>query len=114
MKTNFERRAFFKKAIGMTAAMLVTARFGNLIPLANAGKAAALPAGEKQVDEKDPVATAIGLKLTPKKGDAPKGQSCSSCQLFTKVNDGWGHCQMLAGKGVVGSGSWCKSYSKKS
>lgn len=119
MKTNLERRAFFKKAVGFTAAFVLVSRLGGFISTAEAAKKEAakkdvpLPAGEQAVSEADPVASAIGLKISPKKGEAKPGQACNNCQLFTKVNDGWGHCQLLLGKGAVANASWCRSWSKK-
>jgi hypothetical protein len=115
MKTNIERRAFFRRAAVLSVGFVFAGRLGRLLPMANAAskKEEPLPTGEKPVDENDVLAKAMKFKQAPKKGENKPGQSCGNCQLNTKVNESWGHCQLLQGKGVVSSKGWCASWSKK-
>ena len=72
------------------------------------------------VPANDPVAT--GLKYVPdgskvagrpaKMGVEAKDQSCSTCQLYTKVTDAAGKCVMIA-SGCVSSKGWCTAWVKK-
>ena len=127
---NESRRQFLTKAavfVAATAAssgMLgVFAREGYAAPKKAPGKKGKskdvpLPAGAVEVPKDDPVATALGYHpdaTTVNKKDNPtykKGESCSSCALFTKQNEGWGKCQMIQSI-LVHSGGWCRSYNKK-
>jgi hypothetical protein len=80
--------------------------------------AVALPAGQTEVPATDAVAGAIGYVSDGEKYDKTKYKNkvaksnCANCALYTKVNDGWGKCQMLQ-SGLVASKGWCGSWSKK-
>ncbi len=122
MKT---RRDFIRSLV-ITLAAIPFARSifsGGAVAPAAAAKEAPLPAGLAPASEADPVAAAIGYKADVKnidfkkypqrkKKDAQK-QFCENCALYTKSNEGWGKCQMIA-NGVVAAKGWCGSWSAKS
>ena len=126
---NCSRRHFLSFASGTIAAIPLLAMSGWLGAKAlgsknasAAGKEAALPPGLVPVPATDPVAMALGYKADKKDVDAKKypqikkptakNQNCQSCNFYTKVNEGWGKCQMIT-SGAVASGGWCGSWSKK-
>jgi len=122
------RREFLKHAALFTASVPCIGMLGNaILPSAYAkekkSKDVPLPPGQVAISESDAVATAIGFKHNAKdidytkypqrkKADA-KNQFCESCALFSRVNEGWGKCQMLT-NGLVNNKGWCGSWSKKS
>ena len=99
----FDRRQLLKTAI----AGLVALPAAGLIRDA---AAADLP----HLDEKDPLAVAMGYVHDASKLDATKapthkpGQKCDNCvQLQGKEGDAWRPCNLFAGKLVAAEG-WCK------
>ncbi|TGL75665.1 high-potential iron-sulfur protein [Leptospira jelokensis] len=82
-----------------------------------------LPEGLTQVAENDPTAQALGFHhnandtdytLFPdRKLPNAKNQICQHCSQFTKLNEGWGKCNILTA-GVVSNLGWCSAWSKKS
>lgn len=90
--------------------------------VAFAGKNNSLPAGQKEAPPTDPLVMALGYKTKAKDVDLEKfqqlkrpeaqGQSCKTCALFVKVNDGWGKCQMIQ-SGLVATGGLCSTWQKK-
>ena len=117
------RRSFISRSLFFLAALPLS----NFLSLSNLWaakkKEIAPPAGETPVSEADAVASAVGYKHEVskidftrypqrKKPDA-KNQFCDNCALYTKLNEGWGRCQLITA-GVVNSKGWCGSWSKKS
>ncbi|MBI3542555.1 MAG: high-potential iron-sulfur protein [Deltaproteobacteria bacterium] len=107
---NAERRRFFKIGLVGAASLLLAPAFGR----------AAEPG--KPVDEKDPMATALGyvkdakkvdVKKFPKRAGAEgKTQFCENCQFYAKKDAKTGACQIFAG-GLVAAKGWCNSWTKK-
>jgi len=101
----FDRRTLLKNALVGLAAMPAAG-------LIREAAAADLP----HVDEKDPLAVAMGYVHDVKKVDASKvpqlkpGSKCSNClQLTGKEGDEWRPCNLFAGKTVHVDG-WCKAW----
>ena len=118
-----ERRTFLKSA-ALTIASTMVLSLSRVFNFPAAIASGDLPAGQAAVDPTtDAVANAIGYVADKKKVDTKKypqakkpdfmSQSCATCALYTKSNDKWGKCQLIA-EGVVASAGWCGSYSKKS
>lgn len=129
---NQNRRDFLKKfaittaGIGLSGGVFTRAQevFANEKKAAAAGaKEIPLPAGEKMVNEADALPNALGYKHNVKdidykkypkrKEKAKANEFCDNCALYTKSNEGWGKCTMLANAGVVAAKGWCGSWSKK-
>jgi len=121
-----ETRRKFLKFLGFTAgAGFLGVLNGIKIPnaLAKDEAAAALPAGEKLVDEAGALPKALGYKhhvkdidykkYPKRKEKAKQNEFCDNCSLYTKVNEGYGHCTMMATAGVVAAKGWCGSWNKK-
>lgn len=101
--SQFDRRQLLKTALAGLVALPAAG-------LAGAASAAELP----HLDEKDPLATAMGYVHDAKKVDPVKvpqkkaGARCDNCvQLQGKEGDAWRPCTLFAGK-VVASAGWCK------
>jgi hypothetical protein len=123
MKSENSRRSFIKKSLFFLAAFPLA----NLTSLtqvwAAKKKEVAPPAGETPVSEADAVASAVGYhhdatktdysRYPQRKKPDAKNQFCENCALYTKLNEGWGRCQLITA-GVVNAKGWCGSYSKKS
>jgi len=81
-----------------------------------------VPKGETPVSESDSVASVLGfhhdakqtdLSRYPDRGKASsKNQFCKSCVQYTRLNEGWGKCNVVTA-GVVSVQGWCGSWSKK-
>jgi high potential iron-sulfur protein len=99
----YDRRTVLKSALAGLAALPV------------AGLAAEAAAGAPpHLDEKDPLAVAMGYthdatKVDPNKvPQYKKGAHCANClQLQGKEGDEWRPCNIFAGKAVNANG-WCK------
>jgi High potential iron-sulfur protein len=102
--SRLDRRTLLKNAlIGLAAAPAVG--------LIRESAAAAPP---PHLDEKDPLAVAMGYVHDAKKVDPNKvpqykaGTNCANClQLTGKEGDEWRPCNIFAGKAVNAKG-WCK------
>ncbi|XDD45556.1 high-potential iron-sulfur protein [Leptospira sp. WS39.C2] len=80
------------------------------------------PEGLKPISENDPTAQALGFHQDAKNTDfilyperklpQSKNHVCNQCVQFTKLNDGWGKCNILQA-GVVSTNGWCSAWSKK-
>lgn len=74
-----------------------------------------LPKGAKALDEKAPMANALGYKHDASKVDTKRykkyvaGQNCANCAQYVKKNEKWGECKIIKG-GLVASEGWCNSY----
>ena len=125
MSDEIKSRREFLKFLALTTAALPLSGMLTKFPMAIAkakAKEIPLPDGMAEVQDADPVVIATGYKKNVKDIDyvkyphrklaANKNQNCKNCQLFTKLNDGWGKCQMLQ-NGVVSVDGWCGSWSKK-
>lgn len=86
-----------------------------------AAQTAAKPAAKPPVklDEKDPVAAALGYVADASKVDKKKnpmfkvGHNCANClQIQGKDGEAWRPCNLFPGK-VVASKGWCKSWIQK-
>jgi High potential iron-sulfur protein len=81
--------------------------------------AAGLASAQSKLDEKDPLAIALGYVADSTKADKIKypnhsnDKRCSSCQLYSgSSTDATAGCAAFSGKHVAGVG-WCSAYSKK-
>lgn len=104
----FDRRTLLKTAI----AGLIAAPAAALIRTAHAD-------GAPHLDEKDPLAVAMGYtneagKLDPAKVPQYKrGSKCSNCvQITGKEGDEWRPCNLFPGK-LVHKDGWCKVWTLK-
>ena len=104
-----DRRTLLKSAL----AGLVALPAAGLI-----GEAAAQSAAP-HLDEKDPMAVAMGYVHDASKVDASKnpqykaGSKCHNCvQLVGKEGDEWRPCNIFAGK-LVHKDGWCKVWTLK-
>lgn len=78
-----------------------------------------LPPGQKAATENDPIVSALGYKTDVSKINfkqfpqrnkpEAKSQNCGNCKLYTKMDDNWGKCQVIA-NGLVYSKGWCGSW----
>lgn len=100
----YDRRTVLKSALAGLAAL----------PAAAVVERACAQASPPKLDEKDPLAVAMGYVHDAKKVDANKvpqykpGQKCSNClQLTGKEGDAWRPCNIFPGK-VVAAEGWCK------
>ena len=99
----YDRRTVLKTALAGLAALPAV------------GLAADAPAGAPpHLDEKDPLAVAMGYVHDAKKVDPnktpqyKKGQHCANCMQYTgKAGSTAGPCNIFAGKDVAAAG-WCK------
>ncbi|TGK52484.1 high-potential iron-sulfur protein [Leptospira bouyouniensis] len=81
-----------------------------------------IPEGETPVSENEPTAQALGFHQDAIKTDynlypdrklpEAKNQFCATCSQFTKINEGWGKCNILS-KGLVSNHGWCSAWSKR-
>ena len=100
--------------------MTARRQFIQWIPAAGLAVLAARHAhAQAKLDEKDPLAVALGYVNDATKADKAKfknyaaGQQCTNCQLYQgKASDAAGGCPLFAGKQVAGAG-WCSAYAKK-
>ena len=102
--------------------MQQTTRRTFMMQVAVGGTALAAAAGamaQAKVDEKDPLAAALGYAADTTKVDAKKfpkhtkDQKCENCQLYTgKAKEASGPCSLFAGKHVAAAG-WCSAWVKK-
>lgn len=110
MKNEISRRSFLQ--ILTTSAVAVS--------LLNVTKLFAvdmktLPKGAKALDEKAPMANALGYKHEASKVDTKRykkfvaGQNCANCAQYVKKNEQWGECKIIKG-GLVTAEGWCNSY----
>lgn len=107
----YDRRTVLKNALAGLAALPAA----GLIREAGAAQSASPP----HLDEKDPVAVAMGYVHDAKKVDAAKnptykpGNTCANClQLTGKEGDEWRPCNIFPGKTVNAKG-WCKVWVAK-
>lgn len=106
------RRRFLLVAIASTASLV-------LLPLARGRGWALAAAPVVDLDEKDPMAVALGYhrdaakvdakKWTKHAGPEGKKQTCSNCMFFPKDAKGKGTCTIFPGKNVEAKG-WCNSW----
>lgn len=102
-ESRFDRRQLLKSALAGVVALPAAG-------LIREAAAAELP----HLDEKDPLAAAMGYTHDASKVDAAKnpqykpGSKCSNCiQLQGKDGDKWRPCNLFPGKLVAADG-WCK------
>jgi hypothetical protein len=100
----YDRRTVLKSALAGLAAL----------PAAGLVADAAAQGAPPHLDEKDPLAVAMGYVHDAKKVDANKvpqykaGAHCANClQLQGKDGDEWRPCNIFPGK-VVNANGWCK------
>jgi hypothetical protein len=100
----YDRRTVLKSALAGLAAL----------PAAGLVGSAAAQSSPPHLDEKDPLAVAMGYVHDAKKVDVnkvpqyKKGANCANClQLTGKEGDEWRHCNIFPGK-VVNAHGWCK------
>ncbi len=115
-RINIRRRGFLKISSLAAAAFALASRAGTSLAQTKAqDKKGALP----QLDEKDPMAQALGYIHDATKVDKAKfkqyaaGQTCVNCQQYQgKPSDAWAPCTIFPGKQVAGKG-WCSVWVKK-
>jgi High potential iron-sulfur protein len=107
---NNDRRAFFKRGLGVVAAVSVAQLVTNRVAFA-----AELP----KVDEASPQASGLGYKHDATQTDVTKfaryqpGQTCATCVLYQGAADAeWGGCSIFAGQAVAAKG-WCSAFAPK-
>ncbi|MEO6625304.1 MAG: high-potential iron-sulfur protein [Burkholderiaceae bacterium] len=99
------RRTFLKYAAGATSWLAGTATLAQIMG--------------PRVDEKEPIAMAMGYLTDIARADQKKfpehmaDQKCTPCIFFAgKATDAAGNCPLFAGKQVAGPG-WCCAWVKK-
>jgi High potential iron-sulfur protein len=109
----YDRRTVLKGALAGLAALPAAGLIAG--QAAAAAQGGALP----KLDEKDPLAVAMGYVHDVKKVDANKvpqykpGQKCANClQLTGKEGDEWRPCNIFPGK-LVNANGWCKVWVAK-
>lgn len=77
-------------------------------------------AGNAQLDESDPTASALGYRKDTTQVDAAKypqhkpTQICADCRYFqAKGKSEWGPCSIFAGKGAVHAKGWCAAFAAR-
>lgn len=105
----YDRRTVLKNALAGLAAL----------PAAGLIREAAAQAAPPHLDEKDPMAVALGYVHDAKKAEAAKnpqfkaGSTCANCvQLQGKPGDEWRPCNLFPGK-LVHANGWCKVWGPK-
>lgn len=108
-ESHFDRRTLLKGALVSLVALPAASRIHD------AGAANAPP----RLDEKDPVATALGYVSDARKVVVTKfpqfkaGSKCSNClQLVGKQGDEWRPCNIFPGK-LVNANGWCSVWVAK-
>jgi High potential iron-sulfur protein len=109
MSERYNRRTVLKNALAGLAAL----------PAASLVRDAAAQGAPAQLDEKDPLAVAMGYTHDAKKVDASKtpqykpGSTCANClQLTGKEGEQWRPCNIFPGK-LVNADGWCKVWVAK-
>lgn len=89
------------------------------LPAAGLIREAAAQGSPPHLDEKDPLAVAVGYVHDANKAEAAKvpqykpGSLCSNClQLTGKEGDEWRPCNIFPGK-LVNANGWCKVWVAK-
>jgi hypothetical protein len=102
--SRYDRRKLLKSALAGLVAL----------PAAGLAQRAAAQATAPRLDEKDPLAVAMGYVHDAKKVDAnkvpqyKKGALCSNCmQIQGKDGEEWRGCNIFPGK-LVNANGWCK------
>jgi hypothetical protein len=105
----YNRRTLLKNALAGLAAL----------PAAGLVSEAAAQGSAPHLDEKDPLAVAMGYVHDVKKVDPNKtpqfkpGSTCANCLQYTgKAGEEWGPCNIFPGKHVNAKG-WCKVWVPK-
>ncbi len=118
------RRSFLRQTALLWATLPSVSLLGKCVEVfASEQRPVPVPTGEAPVSESDSVATVLGFHQDAKQTDflrfpergkpSSKSQFCQSCVQFTRLNDGWGRCNVIT-SGVVSAQGWCGSWSKKS
>jgi hypothetical protein len=107
--SRYDRRTLLKNALAGLAAL----------PAAGLIRDAAAQGAPPKLDEKDPLAVAMGYVHDAKKVDAAKvpqykpGSLCSNCmQIQGKDGEQWRGCNIFPGK-LVNANGWCKVWVPK-
>ena len=105
----YNRRTLLKNALAGLAAL----------PAAGLVSEAAAQGSAPRLDEKDPLAVAMGYVHDVKKVDPNKtpqfkpGSVCDNCLQYTgKAGEQWGPCNIFPGK-LVNAKGWCKVWVPK-
>jgi hypothetical protein len=109
MSERYNRRTVLKNALAGLAAL----------PAAGLVRDAAAQGAPAHLDEKDPLAVAMGYVHDAKQVDASKvpqykaGSTCANClQLTGKEGEQWRPCNIFPGK-LVNADGWCKVWVAK-
>lgn len=118
------RKTFLVRSLYLTTSLSLVERGSGLFSrlTAESNPNIPLPAGQTQVSESDPTARALGFHHDSKQTDftlymdrkkpSAKNQVCKHCIQFTKLNDGWGKCNIISA-GIVSSSGWCSAWTSK-
>jgi|GEM_PF-2158712 len=124
---NKTRKEFLKEAIQFGSSLFVLATFliGDKTFAKNKKPAAELPSlpeDEVPVDEKSPIAAALGFhhdasqtdfqQYPNRKKSIAQKDFCNQCEQFTRLNSGWGKCSILS-QGVVSGQGWCGAFKRQ-
>lgn len=108
-ENRYDRRTVLKSALAGLATLPAAALIGE----------AAAQGSPPKLDEKDPLAVAMGYLHDAKKVDANKtpqykpGSTCANClQITGKEGEQWRPCNIFPGK-VVNADGWCKVWVPK-
>jgi hypothetical protein len=108
-ENRYDRRTLLKTALAGLAALPAAGLIGE----------AAAQGSPPHLDEKDPLAVAMGYVHDAKTVDASKapqfkaGSHCANClQLQGKDGDEWRPCNIFPGK-LVNANGWCKVWVQK-
>jgi len=114
MKSNFNRRSFFKLSLTSFAVLPIVGRSADALAAACSAKA---PAGKNVIQATDSMAknNAYVADATASKDAKYKaGANCGNCIFYQKAKEDSGHapCPMMGNKFVSTCG-WCKLYKVK-
>lgn len=118
------RKIFLTKSLYLVTSLILIERglgFSSDVT-AETKPSGTIPEGLSPVSESDPTAKALGFHQDAKHTDftlyperkepTAKNQFCKHCAQYTKLNDGWGKCNIISA-GVVSSIGWCSAWSQK-
>ncbi|TGL45632.1 high-potential iron-sulfur protein [Leptospira perdikensis] len=118
------RKTFLTKALYLVTSLALLERglgFSSEVRAENK-PSGSIPEGLVPVSEADPTAKALGFHQDAKQTDfalyperkepSAKNHFCKHCVQYTKLNEGWGKCNIITA-GAVSSLGWCSAWSQK-
>ncbi|EOQ97673.1 high potential iron-sulfur protein [Leptospira wolbachii serovar Codice str. CDC] len=119
------RKTFLTKSLYLVTSLSLIERGLGLSSevVAENKPSGSIPEGFTPVSESDPTAKALGFHQDAKNTDftlyperketSAKNQFCKHCAQYTKLNEGWGKCNIVS-SGIVSSFGWCSAWSQRS